>query len=208
MIFRIFHNRLDFLLCIGNIKCLSIHIYRTLQFNKIKNRIQHKQKRKYWLNYKMWSYFRGTYWTSPLSFMFPKIKQNECFRLCFIFDFTLRLNCDTGCEHTQHTHWMPSLHHHSDLVAMKSTFISALCWQTPLGRWTKHKQTGHKQLLLLLVTWVNASLHMLVIQRERGDKTPLITASTTLTTHNEAYGIRYRTCSLTCLFFFFFKQSF
>lgn len=69
---------------------------------------------------------------------------------------------------THHTDWMPSLHHHSDLVAMKSAFISALCWQTPLGTWTKHKQTGHKQLLLLLlVTWVNASLHMLVIQRER-----------------------------------------
>lgn len=46
--------------------------------------------------------------------------------------------------------WMHSWHHHSELVAMKSTFISALCWQTPLGTWTKHRQTGHKQLPLPL----------------------------------------------------------
>lgn len=99
------------------------------------------------------------------------IIQFQRFRLCLIFDLILELNCGTSCEllseRTHHTEWMPSLHHHSDLVAMKSAFISALCWQTPSGTWTKHKQTGHKQLLLLLVTWVNASLHMLVIQRER-----------------------------------------
>lgn len=76
----------------------------------------------------------------------------------------------------------------------------------------KHKQTGHKQLLLLLVTWVNASLHMFVIQREKRDKTLLIMASTTLTTRAEAYSIMYRTYSLGCFtqlcFILFRMQSF
>lgn len=61
-------------------------------------------------------------------------------------------------ESTHQTEWMPSLHLHSDLVAMKSAFISALCWQTPLGTWTKHKQTGHKQLLLLFHGWMPFSI--------------------------------------------------
>lgn len=105
-------------------------------------------------------------------------------------------SCEQLCEGTRRTDRMPGLRHHSDLVAMKSVFISALCWQTALGTsWTKHKPTGHKQLLLL-VSWLNASLCMFVIRRKREEtKTPLIMASTTLTTQTDAYSIKYWTCS-------------
>lgn len=81
--------------------------------------------------------------------------------ICLIASFELL------SEHMHRAEWMLSLHHHSDFVAMKSAFISALCRETPLGTWTKHKQTGHKQLLLRLVTWVNGALHMFVIREDQ-----------------------------------------
>lgn len=96
-------------------------------------------------------------------------------------------SCELLSEHMHHTEWMPSLHHHSDVLAMKSTFISALCRQTPLGTWTKHEQAGHKQLLL--VTWVTAALRMFVIQGEREGRKLLIITSIRQSARNEAYSI-------------------
>lgn len=107
-------------------------------FNRVKNQIYHNYEVKKWLNKQKFGWKQaktlifveiGTF--CPLGLQ-PIRAKFQYFRLCFISCCTVTLIqtvcCITGTEHTDR---MLGLHHHS--VAMKSSFISALCWQTPSG---------------------------------------------------------------------------